>query len=54
MTLALGSISSNQAKIKEKNPQAIKQIFDYCNTHPDAKIRYKQINMVLRIHSNGY
>ena len=52
--VALVSISHIQSKINETTVQAIKQLLDYCATHLDATIIYKQSYMVLRVHSYGY
>ena len=49
----LGSISANQAKINETTVQDIKELLDYCATHPNTTIRYKQSNMVIFVQSDG-
>ena len=38
---ALGYIDANQDNIKETTAQDIKQLLDYCATHPDSTILYK-------------
>ena len=53
MLVALGSIYVNKYNSNKKTAQAIKQILYYCSTHPDVTIRYKEGNLVLRIHSYG-
>ena len=51
--VALGLISAKQYNSNETMYRAIKQLPNYCATYPDSRIRYKQSNMVLRIHSDG-
>ena len=51
--VALGSIAVNQAKRNETTAQAIKQLVYYCATHPDSTIRYKQLDMLLCVRSDG-
>ena len=52
--VALVSISDERAKSNDTTYQSIKQLLDYCTTHPYTTIIYKQSNMVIHFHSNGY
>ena len=40
MLVALGSIVVNQSNRNEATAQSIKQLLDYCDTHPYSTIRY--------------
>ena len=52
MVIMLVSITENQAKSNEKRDQSIKQLLDYCTTHPGVTIIYKHRDVVLRVHSD--
>ena len=51
--VALVSIADNQAKNNETTTQVIKHLLNYCVTHPDYTVRYKESDMVIRVHSAG-
>ena len=53
LSVALGTIASQQSKATEETNQAVNQLLDYCATHPNATIRYHASDMVLRIHSDA-
>ena len=48
---ALGSIAEQQAKGTEKTYSDTLWLLNYADTHPNAKIRYTVIDMILHIHS---
>ena len=52
LLVALGSIASEQAKVTTQTESAVYQFLDYCETHPNAKLRYHNRDMILRTHSN--
>ena len=54
MLVYLESNSVNQAKSNETTYQAITKMLDYCATHPDSTVRYKQSDMVLYVYSAGF
>ena len=51
--MALSSIASAISTGTETTKQRVKQLLDYCATHPDTKIRFKASDMILRIHSDA-
>ena len=51
---SLGYNASHQAKITEPITKYITQMLDYCATHPNANLHYKESDMVIRLHSDGY
>jgi hypothetical protein len=53
MLVALGDLSSAQAKGTEATNLAATQLLDYCATHSEASIRYCASEMALQIHSNA-
>jgi hypothetical protein len=53
LSVALGTITAQQARGTATTVKAITQLLDYCHTHPDAKIWYRASDMVLKIHSNA-
>jgi hypothetical protein len=55
LLVALSSLASRQSHATALTNRDIKQLLDYCSTHPDAILQYSASNMVLRIHSDaGY
>ena len=48
--LSLGSSVVSQATINETIDQAIKQLLDYCPTHPYSTIIYNKSGMLLHVH----
>ena len=53
MLTALGSIAAQQSKVTEKTYADTLWLLNYANTHPNAKIRYTAIDMMLHIHSDA-
>ena len=52
-TKALNAIGCEQSKSTETTRMWSKWLLNYLATHPDAKIRYWQSNMILLIHSDA-
>ena len=52
-TKALSSLSSQQSKATVKTEELIQHFLEYCNAHPDPKIRFHASNMILAIHSDA-
>jgi hypothetical protein len=52
MLVALGDLSSAQARGTEATKRAAFQLLDYCATHSEASIRYCASEMALQIHSD--
>ncbi len=53
MLVALGTIAQQQSKATLNTARAVHQLLDYAHTHPDAAIRYRASDMILRIHSDA-
>ena len=52
LAVALSTIAAEQSKATEKTAKAVNKLLNYCATHPNAAIRYKASDMILRIHSD--
>ena len=50
LLVALGSIAAEQAKVTAQTEDAVHQLLDYCETHPNVKLCYHSSNMILIIH----
>ena len=48
--VALSTIASEQYSATSNTAKKITQLLNYLATHPDATIRYKRSDMVLRVH----
>jgi hypothetical protein len=53
LLVALGTIAAQQANATLNTTKAIQQLLDYCHTHPEAVIRYRASDMILKIHSDA-
>ena len=53
LLVALSILVSAQAHGTEATARAMVQLLNYCAKHPDAIIQYKQIDMILKIHSDA-
>jgi hypothetical protein len=51
--VALGTIAAQQANGTIKTEKATAHLLDYCHTHPDAILRYRASDMILKIHSDA-
>ena len=49
MIVALGDLVSMESKIKDNTMEAITHLFNYAATHPNVKIQYQNIGMILHI-----
>ena len=52
MYVALGTIASQQAKATEVTAGKLLHLLDYAATHPDATIRYRANDMILKQQSD--
>lgn len=52
MNIALSTITAPQSKDTKAILNAVKQLMDYCTTHPDAKLRHRISQKILSICSN--
>ena len=53
MAKTLSTIAGRQAKATEALQDEVKQLMDYCHTHPDAAVRFVASDMLLALHSDG-
>jgi len=53
MHVALSTITSQQAKVTGETATKIRHLLDYAATHPDATIRYRPSDMILKQHSDA-
>jgi Reverse transcriptase (RNA-dependent DNA polymerase) len=53
MLPAIGTLASQQANGTQATLQNVRQLLDYCATHPDATIPYSASNMVLNVESDA-
>jgi hypothetical protein len=51
--MELNDIATEQTAATEKTKTAAGQLLDYLATHPDAKIRFQESDMILHIHSDA-
>mgnify|MGYP006183795327 CR=1 FL=1 len=51
--MTLSAIAHEQTKATENTNLFINQMLDYCATHPNAKICFRTLDMVLNIHSDA-
>ena len=54
MLLALCTLEAAQSKGAEDTKESVDNLFDYCATNSDAKLRFHTRNMALHIHRNAY
>ena len=54
MLVALGDLSSQQAKATAKTYDKFIWFLNYATTHPGATIRYHSIGMILHVHSDAF
>ena len=50
--VALGTIEAAQTSGTTETEKLIHKLPNYCAAHPDATLRYKDRNMILRAHSD--
>jgi hypothetical protein len=53
MLVTLSTLASAQAKCTAATSDSMKQLLDYCATHPDAEFRYHSSDMVLHVSSDA-
>jgi len=53
MLVTLSKLSHMQSKLTHLTLQLIQHLLDYCATNPNAAIRYKSSDMILKIHSDA-
>jgi hypothetical protein len=53
MLVTLSALASQQTKGTERMMDNAIKFLNYCTTHPNATIRYKASDMILRVHSDA-
>ncbi len=53
MLVALGTIAAAQAKGTQHTNKIVNHLLDYCHAHPDATLRYRASDMILKSHSDA-
>jgi hypothetical protein len=53
MLMTLSTIAAQQSKATLNTVKATNQLLDYCHTHPNATLKYRASNMILKIHSDA-
>ena len=53
LSVTLSALAAEQSNGTEKTAKAVKKLLNYCATNPDAAIRYKPSEMILRLHSDA-
>ena len=53
LAATLSYIASLQTKVTTKLKEEVKQLLDYCATHPNAGVQYYASDMVLNLHSDA-
>jgi hypothetical protein len=52
LIMSINVWASEQSNTTEVTADKVIKLLNYCNTHPDTKIRYHASDMILHIHSN--
>jgi hypothetical protein len=53
MLMTLSTIAAQQSKAIQNTIKATNHLLDYCHTHPNATLKYRASNMILKIHSDA-
>jgi hypothetical protein len=51
--MPINVLASEQSKATEVMANKVIKLLNYCNTHPETKIRYHASDMILHIHSDA-
>jgi hypothetical protein len=51
--MPINVLESEQTKATSDTADKVIKLFNYCNTHPETKIRYHASDMILYIHSDA-
>jgi hypothetical protein len=52
LIMPINVLASEQSNTTEETADKVIKILNYCNTHPESKIRYHASDMILHIHSD--
>jgi hypothetical protein len=53
LIMPINILASEQSKTTEVTAAKVIKLLNYCNTHPETKIRYNASDMILHIHSDA-
>jgi hypothetical protein len=53
LIMPINVLASEQSRATAVTADKVIKLLNYCNTHPETKIRYHASNMILRIHSDA-
>ena len=53
MAHALSTLASAQSSGTQKTREAMIHFLNYCATHPEATVRFRASDMILKIHSDA-
>jgi hypothetical protein len=53
LIMPINVLASEQSKATEVTAKKVIKLINYCNTHPETKIRYHASDMILHIHSDA-
>jgi hypothetical protein len=53
ITMPINMLASEQSKATSYTAEKVIKLLNYCNTHPETKIRYHASNMILYIHNDA-
>jgi hypothetical protein len=53
LIMPINVLASEQSKATEVTAEKVIKLLNYCNTHPETKIRYHASDMILHIHSDA-
>jgi hypothetical protein len=51
--MPINVLASTQSNATEVTADKVIKLLNYCNTHPETKIRYHESDMILNIHSEA-
>jgi hypothetical protein len=54
LIMPINVLASEQTKATSDTADKVIKLINYCNTHPETKIRYHAYDMILHIHSDAY
>jgi hypothetical protein len=53
LIMPINVLASEQSKATSVTAEKVIKLLNYCNTHPETKIRYHASDMILHIHSDA-
>jgi hypothetical protein len=53
LIMPINVLASEQTKATADTADKVIKLLNYCNTHPETKIRYHAFDMILHIHSDA-